>query len=128
MVASSTWRAGPQAATGSDLAMAAPVGGTCVGPVSPAGVLGVSNLTLQMFNCGRRVFMILNYYCFEINGRLSHVRPCMICGESAELSPGPAPSQRRPRDHEGDQQTQEQTAPADFFFFLREMCVIWKAI
>lgn len=33
--------------------------------------------------------------------------------------PGPAPSQRRPRDHEGDQQTQEQTAPADFFFFFK---------
>lgn len=53
----------------------------------------------------------------------------MICGESAELSPGPArhmpweagpaPSQRRPRDHEGDQQTQEQTAPADIFFFFK---------
>lgn len=100
-----------------------------MGPMSPAGrrLQSVFNLTLQMFN-GRRVFMILNYYCFEINGRLSHVRPCMICGESAELSPGPArhmpweawpaPSQRRPRDHEGDQQTQEQTAPADIFFFF----------
>lgn len=101
-----------------------------MGPMSPAGrrLQSVFNLTLQMFN-GRRVFMILNYYCFEINGRLSHVRPCMICGESAELSSGPArhihmpweagpaPSQRRPQDHEGDQQTQEQTAPADIFFF-----------
>lgn len=73
--------------------------------------------------------MILNYYCFEINGHLSHVRPCMICGESAGLSPGPAhhmpweaghsTGQHRPRDHKGDQQTQEQTAPADFFFFLK---------
>lgn len=78
--------------------------------------------------------MILNYYCFEINGHLSHVRPCMICGESAGLSPGPAhhmpweaghsTGQHRPRDHKGDQQTQEQTASADFFFFFKGKCVL----
>lgn len=32
--------------------------------------------------------------------------------------PGPAPSQCRPRDHEGDQQTQEQTCSSRLFFFF----------
>lgn len=36
--------------------------------------------------------MILNYYCFEINGRLSHVRPCMICGVSRTVA-RPSPPQ-----------------------------------
>lgn len=83
--------------------------------------------------------MILNYYCFEINGRLSHVRPCMICGESAELSPGPArhmPWEAGPSTHStGLGTTRVTSRPRNkllqqtfFFFFLREMCVIWKAI
>lgn len=83
--------AGPRLRAGLDLAMAAPVWRCARGSHVPSRQAPSVrlNLTLQMFN-GRRVFMILNYYCFEINGRLSHVRPCMVCGESAELSPGPA--------------------------------------
>ena len=43
--------------------------GTCrPGRLTP--FLFVSDLTLYVFG-GRKVFIILNYYCFEINGRLS---------------------------------------------------------
>ena len=39
-------------------------------PGVPPSLPLVSDLTLYMFNSGK-VFIILNYYCFEINGRLS---------------------------------------------------------
>lgn len=125
--------AGPRLQAGSDLAMAAPFWRCAHGSHVPSRRLqSVFNLTLQMFN-GRRVFMILNYYCFEVNGLLSHVRPYMLCGESAKLSPGPAchipwearpaPSQCQPGDHEVDSAT-NCSSRLFFFFFKGNVCYL----
>lgn len=80
----------------------------------------VSDLTLYVFN-GGKVFIILNYYCFEINGRLSSHAALHDLWRDGVESPAGAPAPRgqavtpQPecwaRDHQDDQQNKDKTAP-----------------
>ena len=95
-------------------------------PVSqflPPSLPFVSDLTLYMFNSGK-VFIILNYYCFEINGRLSSlavlhdlwrdgVEP-LGWGPAAWTGPAPHPEQWG-LGHQDNQRNKDKTALTDIF-------------
>lgn len=126
MVAGSTWRAPGCFRLGLGHGCSCLEASTWA-PCPRRRLQSVFNLTLQVFN-GRRVFMILNYYCFEINGRLSHVRPCMICGGSRTVTrPSPPHALGGRAQHPASaglgttrvtSRPRNKPAPADFFFFF----------